>query len=85
MELSGFYRVNVKIEKEVDDGKGGTKTKKSKEIYIVENCGDPQTAAYVVENEMQGCLDTWAIESVKEEKITATLKAHSTEVYSKED
>jgi len=74
MELSGFYRVSVKIESEVDDGKGGTKTKKSKEVYIVENCGDPQTAVKVVEDAMEGCMDTWAVESVKEEKINATLR-----------
>ena len=77
MEISGFYKVTVKIEEEVDDGKGNSKIKKVKEVYIVENCGDPQSAVKVVENEMEGCASVWAIESVKEEKINAVLKHHS--------
>lgn len=73
MELSGFYKVTVKIENEVDDGKGNSKIKKSKEVYIVDNCGDPQSAVDVVEKAFSNYGFTWAVESVKEEKITEIL------------
>ena len=73
MELSGFYKVSVKVEEEVEDRKGNTKKKKTKEVYVVGNCGDPQTAVSVIEKEMEGCPYEWAVESVKEEKINAVL------------
>ena len=73
MELSGFYRVSVKVETETEDKKGNVKIKKTKEVYIVDNCGDPQAAVDVVEDAMENCPDEWAVESVKEEKINAVL------------
>ena len=73
MELSGFYKVNVKVETEVEDSKGNIKIKKTKEVYIVDNCGDPQAAVKVVEDAMENCPYGWAVESVKEEKINAVL------------
>lgn len=73
MELSGFYKVTVKLEVETEDGKGNVKTKKMKEIYIVRDCGDPQDAVKRVEKEMEGSTSEWAIESVKEEKVDAII------------
>ena len=73
MELSGFYRVSVKVETETEDKKGNVKIKKTKEVDIVDSCGDPQAAVDVVEDAMEKCPDEWAVESVKEEKINAVL------------
>ena len=73
MELSGFYKVSVKVETETEDKNGNIKTKKTKEVYIVDNCGDPQAAVNVVEKAMESCPYEWAVESVKEEKINAVL------------
>ena len=75
MELSGFYKVTVKLETESEDKKGNVKTKKSKEVYIVGNCGDPQDAVKRVEREMDGSTSVWAIASVKEEQIDAVLSS----------
>ena len=80
MELSGFYKITVKIENETEDKNGNVKVKKTKEIYIVDNCGDPQAAVNVVEKAMDGCPYEWAVESVKEEKLTAVL--HNTTISS---
>lgn len=74
MELSGFYKVTVKVETETEDKNGNVKIKKTKEVYVVEDCGDPQAAVKVVEDSMKSCPYEWAIESVKEEKINAILK-----------
>ncbi|MBS7364398.1 MAG: DUF4494 family protein [Paludibacteraceae bacterium] len=73
MELSGFYKVSVKVETETEDKNGNIKTKKTKEVYIVDNCGDPQAAVKIVEKAMENCPYEWAVESVKEEKINAVL------------
>ena len=75
MELSGFYKVTVKLEIESEDKNGNVKTKKGKEVYIVGDCGDPQDAVQRVEREMDGSTSVWAIESVKEEKIDAVLSS----------
>ena len=73
MEISGFWRIVVKVEVDVEDSKGNIKTKKTKEVYLVEDCGDPQDAVKIVEKEMSGCMYPWAIESIKEDKITAVI------------
>lgn len=73
MDISGFYKVTVKVETETEDKNGNVKIKKTKEVYIVDECGDPQAAVRVVEKAMEPCSFEWAIESVKEEKIDAVL------------
>lgn len=78
MELSGYYKVVVKIEEENgEDKNGNAKYKKVKEVYIVKGCGSPKAAAKRVEQEMEYCTSEWAIDSVKEEKITDILNAAS--------
>ena len=76
MELSGFYKVTVKIEEENgEDKNGNAKYKKVKEVYIVKGCGSPEAAVERVKSEMEYCTSEWAIENVKEEKITEVLSA----------
>ena len=77
MELSGFYKVVVKLEEENgEDKNGNAKYKKVKEVYIVKGCGSPEAAVERVKSEMDGCMSEWAIDSVKEEKITDILSAY---------
>ncbi len=72
-----YYKVTVKVE--VDTGMtnkaGEPKIRKHKEVYLVKNCGSPQEAADRVEKEFDGCMDEWAIESVKAEKLDSILDA----------
>jgi len=70
MEI-GFYKVTVKVEVEQENGK----VKKHKEVYLVKNAGSPQIAANKVEDLFKGCMDEWAIESVKVEKLDEILDA----------
>ena len=72
MTTIGYYKVVVKIE--IEDTETG-KTKKSQEVYLVEDCGSPQAAADRVEKEMDGCMGVWRIDSVKEIKLTSVLNA----------
>ena len=70
--IMGYYKVVVKIE--IEDSSTG-KTKKSQEVYLVQDCGSPQAAADRVEKEMDGSMGVWRIDSVKEVKLTAILNA----------
>lgn len=70
--IMGYYKVVVKIE--IEDSSTG-KTKKSQEVYLVQDCGSPQAAADRVEKEMDGIMGVWRIDSVKEVKLTAILNA----------
>ncbi len=76
MDVTEYYKVTVKVE--VDEGvkrNGDPKVKKHNEIYLVTNCGSPQEAANVVEEEFKGCMDEWSIVSVKAEKLDSILDA----------
>lgn len=71
---SGFYSVIVKIE--VDTGKvdkeGKTKYKKKTERYVVKG-GCPEHAVKLAEKAMDGCPDSWRIDTVKEIQLDGIL------------
>ena len=72
--------MTVKIEEENgEDKNGNAKYKKVKEVYIVKGCGSPEAAVERVKSEMKDCMSEWAIENVKEEKITDILSTFITE------
>ena len=74
MELSGFYRVSVKVETETEDKKGNVKIKKTKEVYIVDNCGDPQAAVDVVEDgNMKAVTSNAVADGLNEVMPTGTI------------
>lgn len=71
---SGFYIVNVKLEKETNrvDSEGKPKMKKSSEKYLVK-AGAPEIAVKITEKAMEGCLDSWRIDMVKEFPLNGIL------------
>lgn len=71
---SGYYILTVKIEKETDktDAFGQPKYKKSTEKYLVK-AGAPEVAIKITEKAMEGCLDSWRIDSVKEFPLNGIL------------
>lgn len=67
MDISGFFMVTVKIEADPESD-----IKKGKEVYLVK-CATAKDAAKRVEEEMDGLMASWKIDTVKEMKINAIL------------
>jgi hypothetical protein len=77
MKVTEYYKVTVSIEEDtgIVNKQGEPKIKKSRETYLVTNCGSPQEAADRVEKEFEHCMDEWSIVSVKAEKLDDILDA----------
>ena len=71
---SGFYIINVRIDVETNkvDENGQIKYKKKTEKYLVK-AGAPEVAIKITEKAMDGCPDSWRIDSVKEFPLNGIL------------